>query len=58
MRPPDEEPVQQQIEALVTDEERRALDNPNVPEDVKNEIRERLERFRAADSEREHQEGL
>ena len=55
---PDDEPVQQQIEALVTGEERRALDDPDVPDDVKNEIRERLERFSTSDLERQRQEGL
>jgi len=58
MRAPDDEPVQQQIEALVTDEERRTLDDPNVPDDVKNEIRERLERFSASDLDQERPEGF
>lgn len=49
MRPPDNEPVQAQIEMVVTDEERQALEDPDVPEEVKAEIVERLERFRQAD---------
>jgi hypothetical protein len=52
MRPPDNEPVQEEFERLVTDEERRALEDPSVPEDVKTEIMERLNRFREADLER------
>lgn len=51
MRPPENEPVQTDIEMVVTDEERQALDDPNVPEEVKAEIVERLERFRQADLE-------
>ena len=51
MRRTDGEPEQEEIEMLVTDEERLALNDLDVPEDVKNEIRERLDRFRDADLE-------
>ncbi|HLI97374.1 MAG TPA: hypothetical protein VKT72_14995 [Candidatus Baltobacteraceae bacterium] len=46
MRTPEDEPSQKDIESFLTDEERRALEDPTVPEDVKSEIAERLERFR------------
>lgn len=45
MNTPDNDPAQQDIESLVTDEERRALLDPNVPDEVKTEIAERLARF-------------
>lgn len=51
MRTPENEPAQNDLESLLTDEERRALANPSVPEDVKSEIAERLERFREQDLE-------
>ncbi|HVA33088.1 MAG TPA: hypothetical protein VNG31_03000 [Candidatus Baltobacteraceae bacterium] len=51
MRPTDPEPPPQELEALLTDEERRVLDGPDVPEDVKTEIFERLERRRTAELE-------
>lgn len=41
----DGDPVELEIELLVTDEERRALEDPDVPDDVKSEIKTRLERF-------------
>lgn len=50
MRPSETEPAQRDIEALVTDEERRALAQPDVPEEVKSEISERLERFAEEDA--------
>lgn len=56
MRPSENEPVERDIEALCTDEERRILQDPNVPEDVKNEIRERLDTFQDLDAEHEHAE--
>ena len=51
MHTPEDEPAQKDIESLITDEERRALEDPNVPEEVKSEIAERLERFRERDME-------
>lgn len=54
----DNEPLQQQIDALVTGEDQRALDDPNVPDEVKNEIRERLDRRSAVDAGLERPEGL
>lgn len=53
MRPTDIEPEQGELEAYLDDEERGLLDDPEVPEDVKTEIRERLERFREEDLEAE-----
>jgi hypothetical protein len=49
MHAPENEPVQQDIERLVTDEERQALADPAVPDDVKAEIMDRLNRFRESD---------
>ncbi|MBV8531043.1 MAG: hypothetical protein JO104_06970 [Candidatus Eremiobacteraeota bacterium] len=46
MRPPINEPDDQELEALVDDEDRGLLDKPSVPDDVKAEITERLDRFR------------
>jgi len=48
---PEDEPEQKEIESIVTDEERRALEDPAVPDDVKSEIAERLERYRERDLE-------
>lgn len=53
MRSPDNEPEQTSIERLLTDEERRTLSQPDVPEEIKAEIMERLERFRESDLEDE-----
>lgn len=53
MRNPDNEPQQTSIEHLLTDEERRILSQPNVPDETKAEIMERLERFRESDAEEE-----
>lgn len=46
---PDNEPRQDRIEALLTDEERTLLADPGVPTDVKVEILQRLNAFEAAD---------
>jgi hypothetical protein len=46
---PDNEPDQNRIEALLTDEERTLLTDPDVPADVKVEILQRLNSFEAAD---------
>lgn len=56
MRPTDEEPDQPEIEKLLTGEERRLIEKPEVPEDVKAEILERLEGFDESDLERERRE--
>lgn len=45
MRPPDNEPPQEEIEKTAAGEESKSLRNPNVPDDVKSEIEERLRRF-------------
>ena len=51
MRSPENEPQQNDIEKLVTDEERRVLDDPGIPDEVKSEVSERLRSFRDADLE-------
>lgn len=50
---PKDEPVQEQIEHLVTDEERDTLARPGIPDDVRNEILHRLDAFRDSDLEEE-----
>ena len=45
MRPPENEPDSQELENLLDDEERALLDDPSVPDDVKSEVNERLERW-------------
>lgn len=50
---PNDEPVQEQIERFVTDEERDLLSRPGVPDDVRNEILHRLDAFRDSDIEEE-----
>ena len=57
MRPSDTEPMQDQLEALSDAENRRLLDDPEIPEDVKSEIRDRLEVFRERDLEAALPEG-
>ncbi len=44
MRPPDNDPGPEELEALLEGEERSLLDNPAVPDDVKAEVTERLDR--------------
>jgi hypothetical protein len=56
VRPTDMEPAQQELEALLDVEEREALEEMEVPEEVKVEIDERLERFREEDLEAERAE--
>jgi hypothetical protein len=46
MRPPDNDPGSDELEDLRDDEDRGLLENPSVPDDVKSEVAERLERFR------------
>ncbi|HYL27112.1 MAG TPA: hypothetical protein VEW74_04700 [Candidatus Nitrosotalea sp.] len=45
MTTPDNEPNAEELEKLRDDEERRLLERPDVPDDVKAEVIERLERF-------------
>jgi hypothetical protein len=44
MRPPDNEPRPEELETLFEGEERSLLDNPAVPDEVKAEVTDRLER--------------
>jgi len=50
------EPVQQELETLLDVEEQEALGKIEVPDEVKVEIDERLERFRGEDLEAERAE--
>ena len=45
------EPTQTELEELLDDEDRAALEDPRVPDDKKVEIEERLERFAEEDLE-------
>ena len=47
------EPAQEELEALLDDEEQELLEETEIPDDVKVEIDERLERFREDDREAE-----
>jgi hypothetical protein len=51
MRPTGNEPPDDEESDLLTDEERRSLGDPNVPDEVKAEIFERIERHRTAERE-------
>jgi len=53
MRPPENEPDAKEIETLLDDEERGLLDRPDVPDDVKSEVTERLDRFQDEDLDEE-----
>lgn len=44
MRPPDNDPGSNELDDLRDEEDRRLLDNPSVPDDVKSEVAEQLER--------------
>lgn len=44
MRPPENEPDSEEMRTLLEDEERGLLDKPEVPDEVKSEVNERLER--------------
>jgi hypothetical protein len=57
MRPPDNEPDSEEIETLLDDEDRGVLERPDVPDDVKSEISERLERFHEEDLDEEIEDG-
>lgn len=48
---PKHEPLSQELDRLLTDEERDTLSRSSVPDDVRAEIFERLERRRNADIE-------
>jgi hypothetical protein len=54
MRPPEKEPER---ESLQDDEDRALLDNPNVPDEVKSEISERLDRWHDEELEDEIEDG-
>jgi hypothetical protein len=56
VRPTDMEPGQQELETLLDVEEQEALEEMEVPDEVKVEIDERLERFREEDLEAERAE--
>jgi hypothetical protein len=45
MRPPENEPDSEELENLLDDEDRRLLEKPDVPDEVKSEVSERLERW-------------
>jgi hypothetical protein len=53
MRPPENEPDSEQIESLLDEEEQKLLDRPDVPDDVKSELTERIERRHEADTREE-----
>jgi hypothetical protein len=55
MRPRDQEPVQKDIERVIKGEERSVVGKPDVPDDVKAEALERLERFEDIDREHERE---
>ena len=56
MQPPENEPTQEEIDALVTGENRQVLEIPSVPDDVKAEIQEQLERREEDDLDQEQAE--
>ncbi|MBV8344750.1 MAG: hypothetical protein JO190_07125 [Candidatus Eremiobacteraeota bacterium] len=50
MRPPENEPGPEELRELLDEEESKLLDQPEIPDDVKSELTERLERRREADT--------
>ena len=44
MRPPENEPNPEELQELLNQEERGILERADVPDDVKSEVNERLER--------------
>lgn len=56
MQPPENEPTQEEIDALGTGEDRQVLEIPSVPDDVKAEIQEQLERREEDDLDQERAE--
>lgn len=57
IRPTDLEPTPEELEALLTGEELSVTHEPEVPDDVKEEILEDIERRRERDAEAEQPEG-
>ena len=57
MWPLDTEPKQDQLEAMQVDEELEFIHMTDVPEDVRSEVLERIERFEETDLEAELPEG-
>lgn len=55
MRPRDQEPAQKDVERLTKDEERSVVGKTGVPDDVKAEALERLDRLDEIDSEHERE---
>jgi hypothetical protein len=53
-----QDPLPLELEALLSDEERHVLGEPDVPDEVKAEIMTRLEQRRQADLEAEAAEGM
>lgn len=53
---PKHEPLPQEVDTLLTNEERDALARPGVPDDVRAEIFERLERRRETEIDEEQAE--
>lgn len=57
MRPTDQEPTEEELDDLLTDEERRLLARDDLPDDIRAEIRDRLERRRIEELESELPDG-
>jgi len=57
MRPPDNESNPHELESLVDAEDRALLDKPSVPDDIKAEITERLDRHRDEELAEEIEDG-
>lgn len=57
IRPTDREPTAAELEAFLEDEELRVALEPEVPEDVKEEILQNVERRHKADIEDEQADG-
>jgi len=57
MRPTDLEPTAAELEVLLEDEELRVAEELEVPDDVKEEILQNIERRHEADIEEEQAEG-
>lgn len=57
MHPRENEPKQEELEALEADEELQAVREIEVPAEVKSELLERAERFEETDLENERPDG-
>ena len=57
IRPTDLEPTRQELEALLDDEELRATTEVEIPDDVKEDLLEDVERRHEADEEKRRPEG-